>query len=412
MKSLLFKVRILVALLFLAVVFSVYAGRSEATHAQPITPQSGGRIVFTHIATTSNSAGDYTDIDNPATNNNPNAILEVTSNWAPHNVYDDSTIGVWYHASVGKWSIFNQNLKVVPDQAAFNVQVLPSISSVFIHVATTSNSAGDYTDIDNPATNNNPNAILEITSNWNPGGVGGVYNNHHIGVWYHASVGKWSVFNQDFVAIPNQAAFNVQVLSASSSTFVHMATSSNSTDDYTDIDNPTTNVYPAALVFVTPNWNPGGSGGTYNDHAIGVWYHSGKWSIFNQDLRAFPNQATFNVYVLPSISADLVPSKSGNPPSYCNVTTINGRQILIARVQNLGYASSGLFNTRLEFSTFSGPVILTQRTSVGALSFVDLNFDITGGFYTDLSYKLTVDANNEVLEANENNNVISVTCVG
>jgi hypothetical protein len=51
---------------------------------------------------------------------------------------------------------------------------------------------------------------------------------------------------------------------------------------------------------VTPNWNPGGAGGTYNDHPIGVWYHDAaqKWAVFNQDRASMPDGAAFNVVVI------------------------------------------------------------------------------------------------------------------
>ena len=66
----------------------------------------------------------------------------------------------------------------------------------------------------------------------NPGGVCGVYDNHPIGVWYYG--GKWAIFNQDRVAMPVNAAFNVFVLTAGAGVFVHTATVGNSAGDYTN----------------------------------------------------------------------------------------------------------------------------------------------------------------------------------
>jgi hypothetical protein len=99
--------------------------------------------------------------------------------------------------------------------------------------------------------------------------------------------------------MPVNAAFNVFVPAASPGVgiFVHTATAGNSTYDYTKIDNALTNGNPNAIVFVTPNWNPGGVGGTYDNHPIGVFYDGNKWAIFNQDLTAIPVNAAFNVYV-------------------------------------------------------------------------------------------------------------------
>jgi hypothetical protein len=83
----------------------------------------------------------------------------------------------------------------------------------------------------------------------------------------------------------------------SHATFVHSATSLNSTQNYTDIDHPSTNNHPDALILVTPNWGPGSKGDINNNHPIGVWYHQGKWSIFNQDKAEMPLGAAFNVMV-------------------------------------------------------------------------------------------------------------------
>jgi hypothetical protein len=82
----------------------------------------------------------------------------------------------------------NQDGAAMPVNAAFNVLVLVPQSDVFVHKATSANSTGHVTDIDHPLSNNDPNAIVFITPNWNPGGVGGTYNNHNIGVYYEYSV--------------------------------------------------------------------------------------------------------------------------------------------------------------------------------------------------------------------------------
>src|SRR5690349_4320259 len=50
--------------------------------------------------------------------------------------------------------------------------------------ATASNSAGDYTIIDNVVTNGDPGLVLFVTANYNPNGAGGIYDNHPLGVYY------------------------------------------------------------------------------------------------------------------------------------------------------------------------------------------------------------------------------------
>lgn len=256
---------------------------------------------FVHQATAANISGNYTVIDHPLTNGNPNAIVFVTPNWNPGNVggtYNNHNIGIWYSSSQQKWAIFNQDLAPMPVNAAFNVLVLVPQSDVFVHKATSANIFLNYSLIDHPLSNADPNAIVFVTSNWNPGGSSsGIYNNQNIGVWYSLTQ-KWSVFNQNTTApMPNNAAFNVLIPHPDASVFVHKATTGNTSGHITTIDYPLTNNKPNAILLVTPNWNPGGVGGTYNNHPIGVYYTGGKWRIFNQDFAAMPPNAAFNVIV-------------------------------------------------------------------------------------------------------------------
>ncbi len=63
------------------------------------------------------------------------------------------------------------------------------------------------------------------------------YNNHEIGVWYSSLDAKWGIFNEDYVDMPEGAAFNVLVLNDDNSIF-HTATSGNIHAATTQIDHP------------------------------------------------------------------------------------------------------------------------------------------------------------------------------
>ena len=340
---------------------------------------------FVHVSTDANRSGDYTIIDHPLTNNNPNAIVFVTQNSTPggfSGVVNSPLLGVWYTGS--KWTIFNQDLATMPKGVAFNVLIPDASAGAFVHTANAGNTDVHVTTIDNPLTNNNPNAFLLVTQNYSPGGGSGTYNNHPVQVTYLS--GRWFILNQDFANMPSGASFNVLVLSRGPDAFVHTTTAENtntvgwsyidssltngnpnaivlvtqngaggvnnhplgvrydilyrqwavfnrySTDmpagrtfnvlvpttgtdaffhkattanihgNWTEINNPLTNNNPNAILFVTQNWNPGGVGGTSNNHPIGVWYTGSKWAIFNQDLANIPEGAAFNVLV-PSVDA-------------------------------------------------------------------------------------------------------------
>ena len=87
-----------------------------------------------------------------------------------------------------------------------------TLDAVLVHRATPENISANSTYLDNPQTNDEPNVILYVTQNWNPGGDTGTYNDHPIGVWYDSSTQRWAIFNQDREAMPEGAAFNVAVL--------------------------------------------------------------------------------------------------------------------------------------------------------------------------------------------------------
>ena len=82
---------------------------------------------FVHVATAANSGANWTLVDNPLCNGDPNAILIVTPRLiSPNNVFDTHPIGVWFDTARGKWQIFHQDATAVPVNDAFNVLVITS----------------------------------------------------------------------------------------------------------------------------------------------------------------------------------------------------------------------------------------------------------------------------------------------
>ena len=194
----------------------------------------------------------------------------------------------------------NHGAPPIPKPQPLNIPTLSispasSLGVQFVHIATAASILSNATVMDHPLTNGNPNAIIIVTPNWNPGGVGGIQNDHPIGVEYTG--GQWWIFNQDGAAMPTGAAFNVII--PTTNVFVHTATAVSG--DHTFIDNTLTNSNPSAIILVTPNQNPGGICPCVNaNFPIGVSYSGAdsKWEIFNQDGTAMPLNASFNVFVL------------------------------------------------------------------------------------------------------------------
>ncbi len=168
---------------------------------------------FTHRATDKNSRGDYTYISDPSINGDPDAIVLVSPTPDQENLGTASyehNIGVWYEGGARKWAIFNQDRAAVPAGATFEV-VVPRASAKFVHHAGLVNTAGNYTYLDDRLTNGEPDAVLSVTQNWNPGGGRGVYNDHPVDTVYDAQVKRWAIYNRDNVSIPKGAAFNIAV---------------------------------------------------------------------------------------------------------------------------------------------------------------------------------------------------------
>jgi hypothetical protein len=128
--------------------------------------------------------------------------------------------------------------------------------------------------------------------------------------------------------------------------FVQTATTANIATDSTFINNPATNGQPNALLFVTPNWNPVGSSGVYNNHPVGVWYSVTfhQWAVFNEDGATMPPGPSFNVLVVhaASSSAFVVRATSSNTTSdYTRISSslTNGKpsaQIQVTQNYNPG----------------------------------------------------------------------------
>ena len=253
---------------------------------------------FLHRAHAASISNYWTRINHVITDSNPYGVVLATPNWNPagsRGTYDNHNIGVWYDGT--QWAIFNQDSVAMPPEASFNILIPRSVMSYYYAWRTTSaNIVSNWTYIDDAIINDDPNAIVFATPNWNANNGSGVYNDHPIGVWYSNATKKWAVFNQDLAAMPVNASFNLMIPKAGENVaFVHVANSANISAHWTTIDHPRLNNRPNAMLIVTPNWNPGGVGGTSNNHPTGVRYTGSRWAIFNQDHAAMPADAAFNV---------------------------------------------------------------------------------------------------------------------
>ncbi len=83
-------------------------------------------------------------------------------------------------------------------------------TAAFIQVTAAANIVANETIINNPLCNSDPNAILIVTHNDNPGGVFHGENNHVVGVFYSSP--NWTIYNEDNSAMATGLAFNVLII--------------------------------------------------------------------------------------------------------------------------------------------------------------------------------------------------------
>lgn len=177
----------------------------------------GDGDVVLHIADLANQATNpvYSVINHPDLNGNPNAKVLLTTYFNPNGLRNNHSYAVWYNDTTDRWNIFPEDLVNLPLDTAFFVGVPDGTNTaVANHRAEAGNISGNYTTIDHPLLNGDPDAIFVYTHNWGiSGGSGNVVNDHVTGVWYTGS--NWAIFNEDLSAMPENAEFDLMIFDPS-----------------------------------------------------------------------------------------------------------------------------------------------------------------------------------------------------
>ncbi len=165
--------------------------------------------VITHIATPANIIGHVTIMDHPLLNgNNPGPYLAMSHYYNPNAVYNTGNFGQYYLN--GTRRLYDENFTAMPEGAAFKVLITGGAGSSRIsHTSTAASISSNYTIIDSPLLNDNPNATFVMSHYW---GIGGppteVYLNSVLGVWYTGT--RWAIYLEDTAeAFPENVAFDI-----------------------------------------------------------------------------------------------------------------------------------------------------------------------------------------------------------
>lgn len=252
-----------------------------------------------HQCRDTNQFYNYTLINNATLNGDSMANAIFTPFSAMGGVDENYHSGLYYNTAVSKWAIYNEKTSdSISLYSTFNVLVPTANGTAIKHTATTLNTTANLTFIDDPATNNKPNALLYVSHNW--GASGGVYNNHATGVFYHQASGKWGIFNEDLSAFPVGAVYNVFVVDGeNANAFIHTTGKPSGVTPYISfLNHPGLN--SNSVILVTHNFSPGGiSNNKYDTSSVGVGMKSSlSWLIQSMDkVTRIDSGTTFNVLI-------------------------------------------------------------------------------------------------------------------
>ncbi len=246
-----------------------------------------------------NSMGNAVAVSHPSLDGLPAARLLTTPNFSRGLYYAESNsiFGVFYKDGSLRWSIFNQNPVLgMPIGAGYSLMTAAAGDGLFLHQVASPAPASAETILDNVATNNKPNNVIAITSNWNPTGAAlGVYNNHNTALAYGAG-GRWRIRNSDGAGVAAASAFNVYAQPPGPNAFRQVARASNIrpmlAGAETRIDNTRLDGVRCAELMVTPL-------STFGNRRFDVHFDdpTQRWWIYSPD--GMPDGAEFNVLFSP-----------------------------------------------------------------------------------------------------------------
>lgn len=250
---------------------------STSCTCTPSVASAGWRFsgAFTHVTSTGNSVGAYTELNDPRLNGHPEAVVQFMHVYAPYGTagaYLGRGAYAQYEASVQRWRIYAAR-GAMPVGTGFFVRV----GRGFIHEANGNNALNPYiTKFDNIFSNGNWSAMLQVSA------VGNGANPHPIGTYYDATTNRWSVFNQDLATIPAGTKFAISVENERNRAlhYSHLVTTANrNAYGATMLTSSMLDGNPNARFLATVN---GKRGPVWNPEEFGAWYDGYHWWIYSE----------------------------------------------------------------------------------------------------------------------------------
>src|SRR5690606_10861707 len=153
------------------------------------------------------SAGSYSILDYAGINGDDEACVVVSPNFSSVVGYVNENVGLWY-GGTNQWNLYYESGTPFEAGEKFMVTIAGNNQVPYRHVATASNITSNWTTIDHPMLNDNPNAKFVFLHNWgaqdDPENV--IYD-EVAGAWYDGS--RWGIYSEDLSAFPENAMFNL-----------------------------------------------------------------------------------------------------------------------------------------------------------------------------------------------------------
>lgn len=167
-----------------------------------------GSNMYVHVADAGNQGSDpsYTVLNHPDINGNPKANVVVTTYYNPNSSRNDVTYGTWYDGAF--WNLFTEDASPIEFGDAFMVAIGGGVSQAYRHVASAATISGNYTIIDHPVLNGNPDAKLVFMHNWGESGQpSNVIVDKILGAWYTGT--NWSIYTEDGSNFPENSEYDL-----------------------------------------------------------------------------------------------------------------------------------------------------------------------------------------------------------
>ena len=155
--------------------------------------------VITHVSEGANQGTfgpSSTVIDHPSLNgSNPGPAIIFSNSYRPNFVDNNDGYSLYYDVANNKRGLFNRHGNDIPIDTGFNILLTGVGATSITHISDASNTNLNYTIIDHPELNGNPNATFVFSHYW------GLYDNFtdldnvKLGVWYNGI--NWSIYYED-----------------------------------------------------------------------------------------------------------------------------------------------------------------------------------------------------------------------